>query len=183
MYNTLLAADEPAVVIEVLNGYRLREPMPENIGEFRVPLGVPEILREGTDITLVTYGATCRVVMEAAEALAEMGASCEVIDIQTLLPFDLPGIIGKSLQKTGRIAFIDEDVPGGATAYMLWHVIERQGGYYWLDAPPLTLPGKDHRPAYGSDGDYFSKPNREQIIEAVYALLHEAEPSRFPAWL
>ncbi|MCS6790517.1 MAG: thiamine pyrophosphate-dependent enzyme, partial [Bacteroidia bacterium] len=180
MYNTLLAADEPAVLIEVLNGYRLREPMPTNIGDFTVPLGVPEVLREGRDITLVSYGATLRLVLEAAEALSELGVSCEVIDVQTLLPFDLPGIIGKSLQKTGRIAFIDEDVPGGATAYMMWHVLERQGGYYWLDSPPLTIPGKEHRPAYGSDGDFFSKPSRELIIEQVYELLREAEPQRFP---
>lgn len=181
MYNTLLAADEPALLIEVLNGYRLREPLPENIGEFKVPLGVPEVLREGTDITVVTYGATCRIVLEAAEALAELGVSCEVIDVQTLLPFDVPGVIGASLRKTGRIAFIDEDVSGGATAYMMWQVLERQKGYYWLDSPPLTIPGKDHRPAYGSDGDYFSKPNREQIIEALYALMHESDPGRYPS--
>ncbi|GIV23474.1 MAG: thiamine pyrophosphate-dependent enzyme [Bacteroidia bacterium] len=180
MYNTLLAADEPALLIEVLNGYRLREPLPENIAELKVPLGVPEILREGTDITVVTYGATCRIVLEAAEALAELGVSCEVIDAQTLLPFDVPGVIGDSLRKTGRIAFIDEDVSGGATAYMMWQVLERQKGYYWLDSPPLTIPGKDHRPAYGSDGDYFSKPNREEIIEALYALMHESDPDRYP---
>lgn len=180
MYNTLLAADEPAVLIEVLNGYRLREPLPENIGEFTVPLGVPEVLRAGEDITLVTYGATTRLVLEAAEALAELGVSCEVIDVQTLLPFDLHGIIGKSLQKTGRIAFIDEDVSGGATAYMLWHVLEKQGGYYWLDSPPLTIPGKDHRPAYGTDGDFFSKPSPELIIDRVYALMQEVSPHRFP---
>jgi len=181
MYNTLLAADEPAVLIEVLNGYRLREPLPKNIGEFTVPLGVPEILREGTDITVVSYGATLRLTLEAAEALAELGVSCEVIDVQTLIPFDLHGVIGRSLRKTGRIAFIDEDVSGGATAYMMWHVLDRQGGYYWLDSPPLTIHGKDHRPAYGSDGDFFSKPSVERIIDEIYALMHESDPGRFPA--
>ncbi|MCS6896252.1 MAG: thiamine pyrophosphate-dependent enzyme [Bacteroidia bacterium] len=180
MYNTLLSADEPAVLIEVLNGYRLREPMPENIGEFRVPLGKPEILREGSDITLVSYGATVRLTLEAAEALASLGVSCEVIDVQTLLPFDVQGIIGASLRKTGHIAFIDEDVSGGATAFMSWHVLEKQGGFYWLDTPPLHIHAKDHRPAYGSDGDFFSKPSPELIIDRVYGLMHEIEPSRFP---
>lgn len=180
MYNTLLAADEPAVLIEVLNGYRLREPLPENIGEMTVPLGVPEILRQGTDMTLVSYGASLRLTLEAAGALSELGVSCEVIDVQTLLPFDLPGVIATSLRKTGRIAFIDEDVSGGATAYMMWHVLERQNGYHWLDSPPLCISAKDHRPAYGSDGDFFSKPAAEHIIERVYGLLHEAEPGRFP---
>ncbi|MCX8111625.1 MAG: thiamine pyrophosphate-dependent enzyme [Bacteroidia bacterium] len=179
-YNTLLSADEPAVLIEVLNGYRLREPMPQNIGEFRVPLGVPEVLRSGTDITLVTYGAMVRITIEAAEALAELGVSCEVIDVQTLLPFDLHGVIGSSLRKTGRIAFIDEDVSGGATAYMLWHVLDKQNGYFWLDSPPLLISGKDHRPAYGSDGDFFSKPSAELIIDRVYRLMREVEPQRFP---
>ncbi|MCX7605853.1 MAG: thiamine pyrophosphate-dependent enzyme [Bacteroidia bacterium] len=180
MYNTLLQADEPAVLIEVLNGYRLREPMPDNIGEYTVPLGIPEVLRAGTDITVVTYGATCRVALEAAEELSHLGISCEVIDVQTLLPFDISGTIAASLRKTGRIAFVDEDVSGGATAYMMWHVLEKQGGYHWLDSPPLTLPAKDHRPAYGSDGDYFSKPQVESVIEAIYALLREAEPGRYP---
>lgn len=183
LYNTLLAADEPAVLIEVLNGYRLREPLPENIGEFRVPLGVPEVLREGTDVTLLTYGATCRIALEAAQDLEELGLSCEVIDAQTLLPFDVEGVVGQSLRKTGRLVLVDEDVSGGATGYLLWHILEKQGGYAWLDSPPLTLPGKDHRPAYGSDGDFFSKPNRLQIVEQVYNLLHEADPGRFPTWL
>ncbi|MDW8057795.1 MAG: transketolase C-terminal domain-containing protein, partial [Bacteroidia bacterium] len=181
MYNTLLAADEPAVLIEVLNGYRLREPMPENIGEFKVALGLPEVLREGKDITVVSYGATLRLVLEAAEALDELGISCEVIDAQTLLPFDVQGVIGASLRKTGRIAIVDEDVSGGATAYMLWHILDKQGGYYWLDSPPLLISGKDHRPAYGSDGDYFSKPNTELIIERIYELMREVEPGRYPA--
>ncbi|MEN3040068.1 MAG: transketolase C-terminal domain-containing protein, partial [Bacteroidia bacterium] len=181
MYNTLLAADEPAVLIEVLNGYRLREPMPENIGEFKVPLGKPEVLREGSDITLVSYGATLRLTLEAAEALAELGVSCEVIDVQTLIPFDIGGVIGASLRKTGHIAFIDEDVSGGATAYMAWHVLEKQGGFYWLDTPPLHICGKDHRPAYGSDGDFFSKPSMELIVDKVYSLMHEVSPSRFPS--
>ncbi len=180
MYNTLLAADEPAVLIEVLNGYRLREPLPTNIGEFRVALGRPEVLKVGQDITLVSYGATLRLVLEAAQTLEELGISAEVIDVQTLLPFDLEGTVGASLRKTGRIAFIDEDVPGGATAYMLAHVLEKQDGYRWLDSPPLLIPGKAHRPAYGSDGDFFSKPSLESIIDAVYSLMREVEPSRYP---
>jgi pyruvate/2-oxoglutarate/acetoin dehydrogenase E1 component/TPP-dependent pyruvate/acetoin dehydrogenase alpha subunit len=180
MYNTLLAADEPALLIEVLNGYRLREPLPENISTFKVPLGRVEVLRQGTDLTVLSYGATLRLVLQAAEALAELGVSCEVIDVQTLLPFDVEGETVRSLQKTGRLAIVDEDVSGGATVYLLWHVLERQGGFYWLDAPPLTISAKDHRPAYGSDGDYFSKPNVELLIERLYALMRESEPSRFP---
>jgi len=180
-YNTLLQAEEPALVVEVLNGYRLRERLPANIGEFTLPLGVPEILRSGADLTLVTYGACCRIVLEAAEQLQQVGIEAEVIDVQTLLPFDLPGTIVASLQKTGRIIFIDEDVPGGTTAYMLQEVIEKQGGYYWLDAPPRTLPGAPHRPAYGSDGDYWSKPNAESVFRLAYEMVHEADPRRFPA--
>ena len=179
-YNTLLASDDPALVVEVLNGYRLKEKLPANIGELRVPLGIPEVLREGSDVTVVTYGACCRIALEAAQKLAEVGIEAEVIDVQTLLPFDLPGRILKSLKKTNRIVFVDEDVPGGATAYMMQKVIEEQGGYHWLDAEPRTLPGKEHRPSYGSDGDYFSKPNRETLFEAVYELMHEADPQGFP---
>lgn len=180
LYNTLLAADEPAVLIEVLNGYRLREALPRNIGAFRVAIGRPEILKTGQDVTLVSYGATLRLVLEAAQTLEELGVSAEVIDVQTLLPFDIEGVIGTSLQKTGRLALIDEDVPGGATAYMLAHILEEQGGYRWLDSPPLLISGKAHRPAYGSDGDFFSKPSTESIIDAVYELMREVEPSRFP---
>lgn len=179
-YNTLLAADDPAIVVEVLNGYRVKEPMPQNVGELRVPLGVPEVLREGNDVTVVTYGACCRIALDAAEQLARVGVEVEIVDVQTLMPFDLHGRIAESLQKTSRILFLDEDVPGGATATMLQQVIEVQDGYRWLDSPPRTLTAKPHRPAYGSDGDYFSKPNRESIFAAVYALMHEAAPRRFP---
>jgi len=179
-YNTLLQSDEPAVVVEVLNGYRLKERLPDNISKFTVPLGVPEIIREGSDITLVTYGACCRIALEAAEALERVGIQVEIIDVQSLLPFDREGMILESLKKTSRILFVDEDVPGGTTAYMLQEVIENQGGYYYLDSPPRTLPGKPHRPAYGSDGDYFSKPNAEQIFEFVYKMMHETDPASYP---
>ena len=170
-YNTLLAGDDPAIVVEVLNGYRVKEPLPTNIGEMRLPLGVPEVLREGRDATVVTYGACCRIALEAAELLAEAGIDAEVIDVQTLLPFDREGAIGRSLQKTHRVLFLDEDVPGGATAYMMRQVLEEQGGFWWLDAPPRTLSAAAHRPPFGSDGDYFSKPNRESIFAAVEALV------------
>ena len=179
-YNTLLKGDDPALVIEVLNAYRLKERLPANIGELSVPLGVPEVLRRGNDVTVVTYGALCKIALEAAELLARMGIEVELIDVQTLLPFDLPGRIGQSLQKTSRILFLDEDVPGGATAYMLQQVLEVQGGFAWLDAPPRTLTAQPHRPAYGSDGDYFSKPNREQIVETVYEMMHEGDPEGYP---
>jgi pyruvate/2-oxoglutarate/acetoin dehydrogenase E1 component len=181
-YNTLLLAEEPALVVEVLNGYRIRERLPDNIGEFTLPLGVPETLREGDDITLVTYGACCRIVLEAADLLSQVGIQAEVIDVQSLLPFDIHGWILDSLRKTGRIIFIDEDVPGGATAYMLQEVIEKQGGYAWLDSAPRTLTGKAHRPAYGSDGDYWSKPNREQVFEAAYEMMHEVDPASYPLY-
>jgi pyruvate/2-oxoglutarate/acetoin dehydrogenase E1 component len=165
-----------------LNGYRLREKLPANIGEFTVPLGKPEILRPGRDLTLVTYGACCRLAMEACQLLAGFGIEVELIDVQSLLPFDLQGRIGESLQKTGRVIFLDEDMPGGATAYMLQHVLEKQGGYQWLDSAPTTLSARAHRPAYGSDGDYWSKPNVEQIFDAVYALMHEANPAKYPSF-
>jgi pyruvate/2-oxoglutarate/acetoin dehydrogenase E1 component len=152
------------------------------LGEFTVPAGVPELLREGADISLVTYGACCRIVLEAAEQLSQVGIEAEVIDVQSLLPFDIQGRIVESLKKTGHILFIDEDVPGGTTAYMLQEVIERQGGYYWLDSPPRTLPAKEHRPAYGSDGDYWSKPNVEQVFESVYELMHEVDPAAYPLY-
>jgi pyruvate/2-oxoglutarate/acetoin dehydrogenase E1 component/TPP-dependent pyruvate/acetoin dehydrogenase alpha subunit len=179
-YNTLLRAEEPALLVEVLNGYRLRERLPDNIGEFTVPAGIPEVLRVGTDISLVTYGACCRIALEAAEQLSRVGIEAEVIDVQSLLPFDIQGRILESLKKTGHILFIDEDVPGGTTAYMLREVIEKQGGYYWLDSPPRTLPGKEHRPAYGSDGDYWSKPNVEQVFETAYEIMHEVDPAAYP---
>jgi pyruvate/2-oxoglutarate/acetoin dehydrogenase E1 component len=182
-YNTMLRSDDPAIIIEVLNGYRIKEKLPTNIADFTLPLGVPEIMRTGKDVTLVSYGATLRIVMEAAELLASVGIDAEVIDVQTLLPFDVRGVIVESLKKTNRVAFIDEDVPGGATAYMMQNVLERDRGYDWLDSEPRTLPGKEHRPAYGSDGDYWSKPNRETIFESVYELMHEAMPRRFPRFL
>lgn len=179
-YNSLLQAEEPALVVEVLNGYRMKEKLPENIGEFTIPLGVPEVLRRGSDITLVTYGACCRIALEASEQLSQVGIETEVIDVQSLLPFDLHGRILESLKKTSHILFVDEDVPGGATAYMFQEVIEKQGGYYWLDSEPRTLSGTQHRPAYGSDGDYWSKPNVETIFEAVYETMHEVDPATYP---
>jgi pyruvate/2-oxoglutarate/acetoin dehydrogenase E1 component len=182
-YNTLLKSDEPGLVIEVLNGYRLKERMPDNIGELTVPLGVPEVLREGDDVTVVTYGACCRIALEAAGHLQRAGISTEVIDVQTLLPFDRHGRILESLKKTSRILFLDEDVPGGATATMMQEVIENQGGFAWLDSESRTLAARPHRPAYGSDGIYFSKPNVEDVISAVYDMMNEADPARFPGLL
>ena len=179
-YNTLLKADEPAVVVEVLNGYRAKERVPDNIGDFTVPLGVPEVIREGSDVTLVTYGACCRIAMDVAEKLSKVGIDVEVFDVQSLLPFDIHGKIVESLKKTNRILFVDEDVPGGTSAYMMQEVIEKQGGYFHLDSPARTLSGKAHRPAYGSDGDYWSKPNSETIFDNVYELMHEVDPNAFP---
>jgi pyruvate/2-oxoglutarate/acetoin dehydrogenase E1 component/TPP-dependent pyruvate/acetoin dehydrogenase alpha subunit len=179
-YNTMLHSDEPALIVEVLNGYRQKEHLPDNIGEMTIPLGIPDVIREGTDVTLVTYGACCRIALESANLLAKVGIETEVIDVQTLLPFDNHGKILESLKKTGHIVFVDEDVPGGTTAYMLQEVIEKQGGYYFLDSIPRTLPGAVHRPAYGSDGDYWSKPNVETIFEAVYKMMHEGSPLDFP---
>lgn len=181
MYNTLLAGDDPAIVVEVLNGYRVKERLPSNIAELRVPLGVPEVIRRGTDVTAVTYGATCRIVLDAAELLADAGIDIEVIDVQTLLPFDRGGVIAESIRKTGRVVFVDEDVPGGATGFMMQQVLERQGAWWMLDSEPRTISGKAHRPAYGSDGDYFSKPNRDRIAREIYGLMREADPGRFPA--
>lgn len=179
-YNTLLDSDDPGLIIESLNGYRLKEKMPVNPGEFKVPLGVPEILSEGTDVTLVTYGSLCRMAEEAVRQLAEVEISVELIDVQTLLPFDIHNTIVESLKKTNRIVFLDEDVPGGASAYMMQKVLEEQGGYYHLDSKPVTLSSKEHRPAYGSDGDYFSKPNIEDIFDSVYELMHEYDPNKYP---
>ncbi len=181
-YNTLLHSDEPGLIIEVLNGYRLKETLPDNVGEFTVPLGIPEVIRPGVDISVVTYGATCRIVLEAAERLNQIGVDTEVIDVQSLLPFDIHAAILESLKKTGHILFVDEDVPGGTTAYMLQEVIEKQSGYYWLDSPPRTLPGKAHRPAYGSDGDYWSKPNSDQVFEMVYQIMGESDPTNYPSY-
>lgn len=179
-YNTLLKCDEPAVVVEVLNGYRVKERLPDNIGEMTVPLGVPEVIREGSDVTIVTYGACCRVAMDAANKLSKVGIEAEIVDVQSLLPFDIHGQIVESLKKTNRVVFLDEDVPGGASAYMMQEVIEKQGGYYHLDSEPRTLSGKVHRPAYGSDGDYWSKPNSETVFDTVYEMMHEVDPGRYP---
>lgn len=173
MYNTLLQANDPAIVIECLNGYRLKEKMPDNLLEYTVPLGVPEIIREGEDVTIVSYGSTLRIIQDAAERLANEDISCEIVDVQTLLPFDLHHIILSSLKKTNRIIFVDEDVPGGAAAYMFNKVMEEQGGYKWMDASPRTLTAKAHRPGYGSDGDYFSKPNAEDVMDTVRAMMAE----------
>ena len=173
MYNTLLRGNDPAILIECLNGYRLKEKMPSNITEYTIPLGKPEILKEGADITLVSYGSTLRIIQDAAERLQRMGVDCEIIDVQTLLPFDINHMIVSSLKKTNRILFIDEDVPGGASAYMFQQVIEIQGGYRYLDVAARTLSAKAHRPAYASDGDYFSKPNTEEVIQVVKDMMAE----------
>jgi 2-oxoisovalerate dehydrogenase E1 component len=180
-YNTMLRSDDPAIIIECLNGYRLKEKQPENIGEFTIPLGVPEILREGSDVTVVTYGSMCRVVMEAAEDLEKAGIQCEVIDVQTLLPFDINHVIADSVKKTNRVVFADEDVPGGATSFMMQQVLECQNAYRFLDAKPVTIAAKEHRPAYASDGDYFTKPNPEEVFEKIYALMHEMDPDTYPS--
>ena len=179
-YNTLLESDEPALVIECLNGYRLKEKMPLNIGDFRTPIGVVETVKEGTDITLVSYGSTFRIVEEAAKELNQVGIDCEVIDIQSLLPLDINQDLVKSIAKTNRILVIDEDVPGGASSYILQHILEEQDGYKYLDSKPQTLTAKPHRPAYGTDGDYFSKPSVEDVFEKVYSMMHEVDPTNFP---
>ena len=179
-YNTLLASDEPALIVESLNGYRLKEKMPTNLGEFKTPIGVVETVKEGKDITLVSYGSTLRMVEEAAKELQQVGIDAEVIDIQSLLPFDLNQDIVKSVQKTNRLLVIDEDVPGGASAFILQEILETQDAYRFLDSKPQTLTAKEHRPAYGSDGDYFSKPSLEDIFEKVYEIMHESNPEQFP---
>jgi pyruvate/2-oxoglutarate/acetoin dehydrogenase E1 component/TPP-dependent pyruvate/acetoin dehydrogenase alpha subunit len=179
-YNTLLKGDDPAIVIEVLNGYRIKESVPSNLGEFTVPLGCPEILLEGDDVTVVSYGACCRIAVEAAKLLKRRGIGIELIDVQTLLPFDLQGAITRSLDKTNLVLFLDEDVPGGATAFMMQQVLENQGGYHYLDGPPRTLSAATHRSPYGTDGDYYSKPNAEAIAETVYEMMRERHPARFP---
>lgn len=181
-YNTMLRSDDSALIIEVLNGYRLKERLPDNIGDFTLPLGMPEIIRQGTDVTVVTYGACCRIANDGAEKLSRFGVSVEVIDVQSLLPFDLNGTISESLKRTNRIVFMDEDVPGGATGFMMREVLERQGGYRYLDSAPATLTSKEHRPAYGSDGDYFSKPNADDVFDTIYAMMHEADPSKYPSF-
>lgn len=179
-YNTLLKSDEPAIVVECLNGYRLKEKLPSNLGEFTTPVGVPEITKEGSDITLVTYGSTWRIVSEAAKELEKVEISCEVIDVQSLLPFDTNHAIVESLKKTNKVVFIDEDVSAGATAFMMQKVLEEQKGYFHLDCEPKTISSKDHRSAYGEDGDYFSKPNTDDIFEKVYDIMHEHNPKKYP---
>lgn len=179
-YNTLLAGDQPGLIVECLNGYRLKEKLPNNLGEFKTPIGQVEILKEGNDVTLVSYGSTLRMVQQVAKELLEVGIDTEVIDIQSLLPFDLNHDILKSVQKTNRLLIIDEDVPGGASAYILNEVVNNQGAWSYLDSKPVTLTAKEHRPAYGTDGDYFSKPSNEDIFEAVYNMMHEVNPNDFP---
>jgi len=179
-YNTLLETDEPALIIECLNGYRLKEKLPTNLGEFRTPIGVVETVKEGTDITLVSYGSTLRIVEEAAKELQQVGIDAEVVDIQSLLPLDIKQELVESVKKTNRLLVIDEDVPGGASAYILQEIVDHQNGYRYLDSKPQALAAKPHRPAYGTDGDYFSKPSKEDIFEKVYAMMHEANPGDFP---
>lgn len=180
-YNTLMAASEPALVIEPLNGYRTKERVPLNVGEFREPLGVPEIVKEGNDLTVVSYGSTFNLIEQALPQIAELGIDIELIDVQTLLPFDIHHVIAESLEKTNRLLIIDEDVSSGATGFILDKILVEQGGYYALDSAPVTLSAKDHRPAYGTDGDYFSKPNVDDILETIYGIMHEAEPQNYPA--
>jgi pyruvate/2-oxoglutarate/acetoin dehydrogenase E1 component len=180
-YNTLFRGDNPGLVIEVLNGYRLKERVPDNIGEFTVALGVPEVLHEGTDATIVTYGACCAYAVDAAQTLEELGVSCEVIDVQTLNPFDINHTIVRSIEKTHALVCLDEDVPGAASAFMLQQILEVQQGWWHLDAAPRTLAASPNRPAYGPDGDYFTKPNRESIVTTVYELVRERQPWRFPS--
>jgi pyruvate/2-oxoglutarate/acetoin dehydrogenase E1 component/TPP-dependent pyruvate/acetoin dehydrogenase alpha subunit len=179
-YNTIIRSDEPALIIEPLNAYRLREPMPSNIGEFTVPLGKPEIIKSGNDITIVTYGACVRIAQDAAAQLLEFGIDAELIDVQSLLPFDLDHVVAGSLKKTNKVLFFDEDVPGGATAYMMQKVLEEQHGYFWLDTQPRTLTAKAHRPAYSTDGDYFSNPNAEDVFDSVYNMMHDINPEKYP---
>ena len=178
-YNTMLQSDDPALIIEPLNGYRLKEVLPDNIGEYTVPLGKPEILREGDDVTLVTYGSCVRIAEDAADQLKEYGIAVELIDVQTLLPFDIDKTVVESLKKTNKIVFFDEDVPGGATSYMMQKVLEEQNGYLFLDAKPVTVTAKDHRAAYSTDGDYFSNPNAEDVFDAIYEIMHLYNPQRF----
>ncbi|MDW3647716.1 MAG: thiamine pyrophosphate-dependent enzyme [Bacteroidia bacterium] len=179
-YNTFLKGDDPAIIVEVLNGYRLKEALPENLGEITIRPGIPEVIREGSDITLVTYGACCKLAMEAAELLEEMDIDVEIIDVQCLLPFDREHQILESIKKTNRVLFLDEDVPGGATAYMMQEVVEKQAAFQYLDSEPKTLSSQAHRPAYGDDGDYWSKPQLEHICQAAYEIMHEADPASYP---
>ena len=178
-YNTLLKGDDPALVIECLNGYRLKEKLPKNLGDFTTPIGIAEVIKEGKDITVLSYGSTLRLVEEAARDLAQVGIEVEIIDAQSLLPFDRTHITVKSIVNTNRFLVVDEDVPGGASAYLLQEVLENQNAYQYLDSQPATLTAKAHRPAYGTDGDYFSKPSTEDIFEKIYEMMHEADPHKF----
>ena len=179
-YNTMLDLDTPALIIECLNGYRLKEKLPNNLGEFKTPIGVTEVVKEGTDITLVSYGSTLRIVEEVARELLEVDINAEVIDVQSLLPFDINQDILKSVEKTNRLLVIDEDVPGGASAYILQKIVDEQNAYRYLDSKPQAMAAKAHRPAYGTDGDYFSKPSAEDVFEKVYEIMHEAIPQKYP---
>lgn len=181
MYNTMLHSDEPALLIECLNGYRLKERLPDNMGQYTIPLGNPEVLHQGEDVTIVSYGSTLRIIEEAIQILEGMDISCELIDVQTLIPFDIHHKIAESLRKTNRLVVVDEDVPGGASAYILQEILEKQNGYFYLDSKPITITAREHRSAYASDGDYFSKPNVEDIVQEIYTLMHETDPDAFPA--
>ena len=178
-YNTLLQGDDPGLVIECLNGYRLKEEVPTNFGEFTTPIGVVETIKEGKDMTVISYGSTLRIVEEAAKELTQVGIDIEIIDAQSLLPFDINHDTVKSVAKTNRLLVVDEDVPGGASAYLLQEILENQDGYQYLDSKPATLTAKAHRPAYGTDGDYFSKPSAEDIFEKIYEMMHETNPTKF----
>ena len=179
-YNTMLQSDEPAVIVECLNGYRLKEKQPDNLGEFTVPVGKIEITKQGKDVTLVTYGSTWRIVMEAAEELEKIGISAEVIDVQSLIPFDLDHEIAESVKKTNRLVVIDEDVEGGTSAFIMQQILEKQKAFRYLDSDPVTICAENHRPAYASDGDYFSKPSADDMIEKIYAMFNEINPEKFP---
>ena len=179
-YNTLLESDQPAMVVECLNGYRLKEKEPSNLGEFRTPIGVVETIKQGADLTIVSYGSTLRIVQQAAKELLEVDIDVEIIDIQSLIPFDIQKDISKSVEKTNRLLIVDEDVPGGASAYILNEILEHQNIYQNLDSKPQMLTAKEHRPAYGTDGDYFSKPSADDVFESVYNMFHEVDPSSFP---
>lgn len=179
-YNTLLESDEPALIVECLNGYRLKEKLPSNLGEFKTPLGIPEVIRQGSDVTLVTYGSNCRIAMDAAQQLEDMDIDVQIIDVQTLLPFDINHSIVEELAKTNQLLIFDEDVNGGASSFIMQQILEVQGGYKLLDGKPRTLTSKDHRPAYGTDGDYFSKPSVDDVVETIYEMMSEQQPSKFP---
>jgi pyruvate/2-oxoglutarate/acetoin dehydrogenase E1 component len=179
MYATLLESDEPALVVECLNGYRSKEPMPSNLGEYRTPIGIAEVVESGEDLTLVSYGSTFHICAAAAKELRAEGISIELVDARTLLPFDTTGVCLESLKKTNRLLVVDEDVPGGASAFILNDILTRQGGYQYLDSAPSTLTAKPHLPAYGTDGDYFSKPSIEDVIDSVLGIMKEARPGNF----